>query len=129
MAARVVLLVMLLFAFQSPTAPRKGGNPEAAKVKNPVPAAPESAAAGKRLYQRLCIKCHGPAGKGDGEAAVGATPADLTAGPLVFGSSDGEMFFAIHDGTSKDMEGYSARISDTDIWNVVNYVRTFARKN
>jgi hypothetical protein len=26
------------------------------------------------------------------------------------------------------MEGYSARMSDTDIWNVVNYLRTLARR-
>lgn len=128
MAGRVVLFALLLLVIQSPTSPRKGGNPEAAKVRNPVPATPESAAAGKRFYQRLCIRCHGPAGKGDGEAAVGAAPADLTAAQLVFGASDGELFFAIHDGTSKDMEGYADRLSDTDVWNVANYVKTL-RKN
>ena len=53
---------------QSSTAPKKGGNPEAAKIKNPVAATPESLSAGKRSYQRLCGKCHGPEGKGDGTA-------------------------------------------------------------
>lgn len=26
-----------------------------------------------------------------------------------------------------DMAGYAERMSDTDIWNVVNYIRTFKR--
>ena len=126
MIARALLVTLLVLGFQSPTAPRKGGNPEAAKIKNPVAATPESAAAGKRVYQRLCIRCHGPSGKGDGEAAVGAEPADLTSGKWTFGSSDGEIYASIREGTSKDMEGYAERISETDTWNVVNYVRSLA---
>jgi mono/diheme cytochrome c family protein len=128
MVARALLVALLALGFQSPTAPRKGGNPEAAKIKNPVAATSESAAAGKKFYQRLCIRCHGPAGKGDGEAAVGAEPADLTSGKWTFGSTDGEIYAAIREGTSKDMEGYAERISETDTWNVVNYVRSLAPK-
>ena len=43
-----------------------------------------------------------------------------------YGGSDGEIFAVIKEGVpqSADMEGYAARMSDTEIWNVVNYVRT-----
>ena len=109
---------------QSATAPRKGGNPDAANAKNPVAASADSIAAGKRTYLRMCGKCHGPEGKGDGEAAVGAQPADLAGAKLDYGSSDGEIYFAIHDGTSKDMEGYGERLQPNDIWNVVNYIKS-----
>ena len=102
----------------------KGGNPEAAKLKNPVEKTPESIAAGRKVYQRLCIRCHGQEGKGDGGAAGAVPPSDLTDSTWDHGSSDGEIFTTIHDGTSADMEGYAQRISDTDIWNVVNYIRT-----
>ena len=119
-----VIIVALL---QSPAAPRKGGNPEAAKIKNPVAASAESAAAGKRVYARMCGRCHGPEGKGDGTAATAPVP-DLTDAAWDYGSSDGEMFAVIHDGVSADMDGYAARLSDTDIWNVVNYVRSVAAK-
>jgi mono/diheme cytochrome c family protein len=112
---------------QSSTA-KKGGNPEAAKIKNPVAATPESIAAGKRSYQRLCVKCHGPEGKGDGTAATGAQPPDLTDAQWDFGSSDGEMFTAIRDGTSPDMEGYKERLSETEMWNIVNYVKSLSGK-
>src|SRR5207249_6701616 len=114
-----------LAALQSPAIPKpqKGGNPELAKVKNPVAATPDSIAAGKRAYQRLCVKCHGPEGKGDGTAATGAQPSDLTAANTVYGSSDGDLFAIIQQGTSPDMEGYAGRLNDTEIWNIVNYVK------
>ena len=112
---------------QSPAAPRKGGNPEAAKVKNPVAASAESTAAGKRVYTRMCSRCHGPEGKGDGSGASVAVP-DLTDALWDYGGSDGEIFGVIHDGVSADMDGYAGRLSDTDIWNVVNFVRSVAAK-
>jgi mono/diheme cytochrome c family protein len=109
------------------SAPRRGGNPVAAKINNPVAATPESVASGRRTYRRLCALCHGPEGKGDGGGAGGGgVPADLTAGKWTYGSSDGEIFAVIHDGTSADMQGYSDQLSDTDIWNLVNYIRTLS---
>jgi len=124
---RAVIVCALAALLQSPTMPKKGGNPEAAKIKNPVAASPESIAAGKRSYTRLCIKCHGAEGAGDGTGATGpVAPQDMTDEKWDYGGSDGEIFAVIKEGVpqSADMEGYAARMSDTDIWNVVNYVRT-----
>ena len=112
---------------QSPAAPKKGGNPEAARVKNPIGQSPESIGAGKRVYTRMCSRCHGVEGKGDGTAATAPVP-DLTDATWDYGASDGEMFAVIHDGVSTDMDGYAGRLSDTEIWNVVNYVRSVAAK-
>jgi mono/diheme cytochrome c family protein len=119
--------IVIVALLQSATAPKKGGNPEAAKVKNPVAMSPESTATGKRVYTRMCGRCHGPEGKGDGTAATAPVP-DLTDGKWDYGGSDGEIFSVIHDGVSIDMDGYAARLSDTDIWNVVNFVRSVAAK-
>ena len=99
----VCLAVPALFylaAFQSAAVPKpqKGGSPELAKIKNPVAATPDSIAAGKRAYQRLCVKCHGPEGKGDGTAATGAQPSDLTGAKTVYGSTDGDLFAVIRRG-------------------------------
>ncbi len=108
-------------------APRRGGNPLAAQVANPIAATPESVASGRRTYRRMCALCHGAEGKGDGGGAgAGGVPADLTAGRWRYGGSDGELFSVIHDGTSADMQGYAEQLSDTDIWNLVNYLRTLA---
>ena len=124
---RIWLSIIVAALLQPPAAPRKGGNPEAAKIKNPVAASPESASAGKRVYTRMCSRCHGAEGKGDGTAATAPVP-DLTDAQWDYGSSDGEIFSVIHDGVSADMDGYAARLSDTEIWNVVNYVRSVAAK-
>ena len=126
-----ILLFVSLMAAQSTTtttAPKKGGNPEAAKRINPVAATPESIAAGKRSYTQFCANCHGASGKGDGSgASAGSNPADLTDATWDYGSSDGEIFAVIHDGTSNDMGPYGERMKESDIWNVVNYIRTLRR--
>ena len=124
---KIWLSIVIVALLQSATAPKKGGNPEAAKVKNPIAMSPESTAAGKRVYTRMCGRCHGPEGKGDGTAATAPVP-DLTDGKWDYGGSDGEIFSVIHDGVSADMDGYAARLSDTEIWNVVNFVRSVAAK-
>ena len=124
---RIWLSIALVALLQSPAGPRKGGSPEAARMKNPVAASAESTAAGKRIYTRMCGRCHGPDGKGDGAAASTTVP-DITDARWDYGSSDGEIFAVIHDGVSADMDGYAARLSDTDIWNVVNFLRSLGAK-
>lgn len=124
---KIWVSVLVAALLQSPAAPKKGGNPEAAKIKNPTAGSPESAAAGKRIYTRLCSRCHGADGKGDGSAASAPVP-DLTDDKWDYGGSDGEIFSVIHDGVSADMDGYAARLSDADIWNVVSFVRSVAAK-
>ena len=117
-------VLLYLAVAQLPTAAKKGGSPEAAKIENPVEATPASLSAGKRAYQRLCIKCHGPEGRGDGSSATGEVPSDLTDAQWDYGSTDGDLFVVVRDGTSPDMEGYKGRLTDTEIWNVVNYVKS-----
>jgi len=108
----------------TPTTPRRGGNPVAAKV-NPVPATEASIDAGRKTYRTFCPRCHGPEGKGDGGGAgAGGQPANFTDEEWEFGGSDGEIFAAIAEGTSADMESYAERIPAADIWNLVNYLRT-----
>ena len=128
MSIQLVLVALAVALTQPPGLARRGGNPEAAKVQNPVPANAASAAAGKRSYQRLCSRCHGAEGKGDGTGSAGAQPSDLTDPQWDFGGSDGEIFAAIHDGTSEEMAGYASRLSDAEIWNLVNYLRTLSPK-
>ena len=115
-------------AFVAPaqsTAPRRGGNPAAAKIANPVAPTAESIAAGRRTYARLCVRCHGPEGKGDGGGAgAGGQPADFTDDTWDFGASDGEIFSVIRDGISADMEAYGERIKETEVWELVNFIKS-----
>ena len=100
-------------------------------LKNPVPAAPSSIASGQGIFQRLCTRCHGTEGKGDGrEAPEGSHPANLTDNQWDHGGTDGEIFTTIHDGVPPkyDMDSYEGKISDTEIWDVVNYLRSIGPK-
>jgi mono/diheme cytochrome c family protein len=106
------------------------GNPAAAKVSNPVPVSPESIAAGKRVYTRYCAVCHGINGEGGSGSDISAPAPDLTDKEWKHGSTDGEVFDVIKNGVppALNMEPWGDRIEDPDIWNVVNYVRTLAKK-
>jgi mono/diheme cytochrome c family protein len=73
----------------------------------------------------MCERCHGTGGKGDA-VTTGAQPQDLTDATWEYGSSDGEIYAVIRDGVSVDMEGYAGRITDTEIWNVVHFLRSLA---
>jgi mono/diheme cytochrome c family protein len=105
-------------------------NAEAAKLKNPVASTPESIDVGKKLYRRHCASCHGATGKGDGgQALSGGEPSDLTDDKWDTGSTDGEIFVVIRNGLSADMLAYKDKLKETEIWQVVVFVRTLATKN
>lgn len=106
------------------------GNPEAARVKNPVTAAPESVAAGKQIYQQKCASCHGTNGEGGpGNDLIPAAP-DLVDDTWEHGSTDGEIFEVIKNGIGPELNmiPWNDTLKDPDIWNVVNYLRSIAKK-
>ena len=106
------------------------GNPEAAKVKNPVAATPESVAAGKQTFQRTCSPCHGVTAEGGpGNDLIPAAP-DLTDDKWDHGSTDGEVFDVVKNGAPPDfnMIPFKDQFKDDQIWNVVNYLRSVAKK-
>jgi mono/diheme cytochrome c family protein len=120
-------LLALSFLASSANAQQPGGNPELKQLKNPVKPTPESIAAGQATYQKFCRFCHGNDAKGNGPMAPKDThPSDLTDDKWERGSTDGELFGVIRDGAGPkfDMKGFKGRMSDQDMWNVVNYLRS-----
>jgi len=102
-------------------------SPPEALEPNPVPPTPESGAAGRAVYSRYCLPCHGESGRGDGPAIprAGLRPADFTA-PFMADIADGEMFWVISEGWA-GMPSFKSTLGATERWNLVNYLRTFAR--
>jgi mono/diheme cytochrome c family protein len=106
------------------------GNPEAAEIQNPIAATPESIATGKRTYTRYCANCHGlNAEGGPGNDLIPPAP-DLTGKEWRHGSTDGEIFNTIKNGVPPElnMGAWGDQLKDQDIWNVVNYIRSLAKK-
>lgn len=104
---------------------------DAAKMKNPVKATAESVDAGKTAYNKYCKFCHNDGGTGDGALAPKDThPPNLIDAKWDHGSTDGEIFANIKDGIGPkfDMKAMKAKMKDEDIWNVVNYLRSLAKK-
>jgi len=104
---------------------------DAAKMKNPVKATPESIDAGKTAYNKYCKFCHNEGGTGNGALAPKDThPPSLIDAKWDHGSTDGEIFENIKEGIGPkfDMKAMKAKMKDEDIWNVVNYLRSLAKK-
>jgi cbb3-type cytochrome c oxidase subunit III len=125
-----MLLVASAAAWPATVAVIAQGNPDAAAMKNPVPANAESIDAGKRLYLRHCASCHGAnAEGGSGNDLIPAAP-DLTDKQWKHGGSDGEIFSAIKNGIPPElnMVPFGDQLKDQEIWSVMNYIRSLAKK-
>ena len=100
----------------------------------PAPGTPaESIAAGQALYAKYCRACHGATGLGDGPGAAAlkdVKPANLADATWDHGSSDGEIFTVIQKGIPPRlaMNAFEGRLNDTQIWNIVNYIKSLSAK-
>jgi mono/diheme cytochrome c family protein len=101
--------------------------PEGRK-KNPIAVSESSLAAGRKIYVKRCVACHGKTGNGDGPDAadLGIHPAKLS-DPAIQRETDGALFWKITVG-KKPMPNYGTRLSPTDRWNVINYLRSLVRR-
>jgi mono/diheme cytochrome c family protein len=120
---------LITFSAEQPGSTEKWTAPAAeARKKNPIAVSESSLAAGQKIYVKRCVACHGKTGNGDGPDAadLGIHPAKLS-DPLIREETDGELFWKITVG-KKPMPNYGTRLSPTDRWNVINYLRSLARR-
>jgi mono/diheme cytochrome c family protein len=96
-------------------------------MKNPVIKNEASNEAGKVLYLKNCASCHGKTGLGDGvKARMLHDFAGDFSSDYYQNQTDGEHFYKTKTGRG-EMPKYESKLSDDDIWNVVNYMRTFKK--
>ena len=130
-----LLLVMFPAQAQQGQAPSKAEPPaqytipvEAARQVNPVKPTPESLAQGKKLYGFDCAMCHGTNGDGKGEVAADMKKVtDFTDPDALKNATDGELFYIIKNGKG-DMPSEGSRVKPNELWNLVNYVHSLAKK-
>jgi len=102
---------------------------DAAKLVNPVkPTAAVLARAGK-TYGYDCAMCHGATGDGKGElvADMKLSMKDFTDPATLSSLSDGDIFTTIKNGKGQ-MTGEGDRAKPDDVWGLVLYVRSLAKK-
>jgi mono/diheme cytochrome c family protein len=130
-----LLMAVFLVAQNTQTAPSNSASSyytiplQAAHQENPVKASPESLARGKKQYGYDCAMCHGKdgAGKGDVAADMKLAMHDETDPATLKARTDGELFYIIKNGKDQ-MPAEGDRVKVEMVWDMVNYVRSFAKK-
>lgn len=83
--------------------------------------------AGRGLFEKHCVTCHGVRGKGDGLEIVGTEVADLTSATTQRKLSM-DLLRTIHEGRSeKVMPSWKWRLSEQQAKDVLAYVRTLRK--
>ena len=124
--AALAWLVAVSVVAQTP-APPQAVPAEAKKMKAAFPSSPAAIEAAKPLFAKYCRFCHGNTGAGDSTMAPkNMKPANLTDEKWTHGSSEGEIFWLIQNGSPPEyqMKGLKGKLSDTDTWNLVHFVRS-----
>ena len=107
----------------------QGADDAAAAARNPILPTSDSVNAGRVVYERYCLSCHGEGGRGDGAGGAGLEPppADLVVhAPL---HPDAALFGFISDGIAGTaMAPLGDRLSAEEIWHAVNYIRALSEE-
>jgi mono/diheme cytochrome c family protein len=104
--------------------------PEASKLANPVKSSPASISQGKKVYDVDCAVCHGQDGDGKGDIAADMKSklVDYRDSSALKDFTDGDLFYIIKNGKG-EMPSEGDRAKPDSIWNLVNYIRSFAKKD
>ncbi|WKZ57344.1 MAG: c-type cytochrome [Bdellovibrionota bacterium] len=106
----------------------QGTRMEARALPNPVQADARSLAAGKRLYEVNCLPCHGSyQGAQHSPGAVAQWLPGPALGAAMYTNQsaypDGYFYEFIHFGGMALMPAYGYKLSETEHWDIVNYIR------
>ncbi|MBL9131465.1 MAG: cytochrome c [Verrucomicrobiaceae bacterium] len=92
---------------------------------------------GKYLFERNCIVCHGPRGDGNGEMAptLSPRPRSFREGMFKFRTTpfgalptEDDLRHTIKHGLTGTAMGMFAQLSEEDVTNVIEYVKSFSRR-
>ena len=121
---RLAITVSLFVLVALADAPAKLTRDDAQKLKSPIAYSKKSVDRGRVIFLQNCTSCHGENGKAEGSLIADAT--DLTTPSLYkSGTSEGEIFRSIRDGAGDQMPAFKSQLaSETDVWNLVNFIRS-----
>ncbi len=101
---------------------------------NKIPITPVSLANGKKIFENNCAICHGIKGNGDGPMARQFDPSPaVLSDPKLTGDKNTiayDNFEVINVGIANTaMMGWAGVLTETQIWDVTYYLRTFSNVN
>lgn len=103
------------------------------KVKGGLEVPPKS---GKQLYMEACANCHGADGKGASVTQLGlqTPPPDFTDCDFASREPDGDWIAVAHQGGpvrgfSPEMPAFGDALTESELQNIMDYIRTFCRNN
>lgn len=98
--------------------------------KNPVKPTADGLAEARKLYGYHCAMCHGKDGDGKGDLAeqMKLQLSDWRDPNSLSKYTDGALFYIITNGRGKMVGGEGDRTKEEVRWNLVNLVRSFAKK-
>jgi mono/diheme cytochrome c family protein len=106
-----------------------------AAKQNPLPVTADNIDSGKALYQSsakplACKECHGRRGDGDGPMAsmFEPPPRNFTCALTMSSIPDGQLYWIIKGGSIGTSMPAFDKLSDTQIWQLVMYIRRFAKQ-
>ncbi len=100
-------------------------------LKNPLVFNEDVLAEGKAVFTKMCIQCHGKAGKGDGTVASNPRwpgPPPAYDSPALKDLPEGKIFHSIHYGKGL-MGSHASLIVQEDRWKLVHYVQYLQDKD
>lgn len=115
--------ILLLLLAQSITAQEWTVPPDRRARLSPFGFTDESRAAGESLYNVNCMSCHGNPGRNNWLRDLEPQPGDIISAKYQQ-NSDGELFYKLSEGRGP-MPGFRNVLSQTDIWSLVAYIRSF----
>ena len=102
---------------------------EYADLTNPYVGDQDAETEGESLYQADCSSCHGPAGRGDGQAAGGLDPKPQNLAENQSILSDAYLYWRISEGGLMEpfysvMPSWRGILNEEQIWQIITFLRT-----
>ncbi len=101
------------------------------KDRNPIPATPETVAAGQKVFGYYCYSCHGLDGQNTGVPFADrmSPPVPQLSSKDVQSYSDGQLKWIIENGISPSgMPASKGILNEEEIWEIITYVRHLPAK-
>ncbi len=101
---------------------------EADTIKSPFAFTPQIIREGEKLFSTYCVSCHGKNGLGDGSPGKFNPPPANFHSKRVADQTNGALFWKLTNGRGISMPSYKGVFSEEQRWQLIAYVRQFAKQ-